>query len=374
MSIWSFALEATGLNLLLQNETTPVTLFVPLDSGILGCAGEPGAWPPGPGMPLPVLGRVGMRWRWLGGVGPPRSLQGTATFWRQRRRRSGPDRRPRLRWTACPVCVPVAWHASLWYRRETCPRQPWRQRPEGCRLVVGLGSAPDPSPALALTGPPKLALGLCPRPPALPAPLLGLQCPRHPSPLPSFHFPPTLSSSFHLPRPAGAVECGQEDTYWRGSLTSPESVGLLLLHWVNGTLALGQADDAEPVSSATLLSQVQGSSAWDLSLGRNGSDTAVVMQGGSSAGVEQSRDLLDTLETCSGSTIYVIAAPMVPTHTPNTDLNKIPGLQVRVLFLEVPIGWARVVVVVVGEGEEGGGGVPAHAGAGEREKERKETT
>lgn len=167
------------------------------------------------------------------------------------------------------------------------------------------------------------------------------------------------------------MECGQEDTYWRGSLTSPESVGLLLLHWVNGTLALGQADDAEPVSSATLLSQVQGSSAWDLSLGRNGSDTAVVMQGGSSAGVEQSRDLLDTLETCSGSTIYVIAAPMVPTHTPNTDLNKIPGLQVRVLFLEVPIGWARVVVVVVGEGEEGGGGCSRACwcrGKGEREK------
>lgn len=126
---------------------------------------------------------------------------------------------------------------------------------------------------------------------------------------------------------ADAIECGQEDTYWRGSLTSPEYVGLLLLHWTLRAQPNATEDGREVWDTALGLAQAERGE-WVLETALNGSEPTVTLPASVDVGGEQAMPVLETFESCSGARIRIIPGPMVPDKTPITNLNDLLPLKV----------------------------------------------
>ncbi|KFM25468.1 putative serine/threonine-protein kinase [Auxenochlorella protothecoides] len=125
---------------------------------------------------------------------------------------------------------------------------------------------------------------------------------------------------------SNAIECGQEDTYWRGSLTSPEYVGLLLLHWTLRAQPNATEDGREVWDTALGLAQAERGE-WVLETALNGSEPTVTLPASVDVGGEQAMPVLETFESCSGARIRIIPGPMVPDKTPITNLNDLLPLK-----------------------------------------------
>ncbi|KAL6771037.1 hypothetical protein ACKKBF_B33675 [Auxenochlorella protothecoides x Auxenochlorella symbiontica] len=113
---------------------------------------------------------------------------------------------------------------------------------------------------------------------------------------------------------ADPLRAGLRRHYTRLFLTSPESVGIMLLHWFQDNTTLLQPF-------------INGSDARILTVSIDELQMEATLSSSAVTPSSQSRPILDTLESCRGATIHIIDSAFVMSAPPVVDLAQVPGLE-----------------------------------------------